>query len=80
MIDAQTKRRLEVSRSGKAGPYIMVPLDQVEAVRGLLDTGGFRYWVDEAAISLDGNPYITVVNFSRETNPDAVQTLLDSAS
>lgn len=78
MIDVTTKRPLCVLADGDAGPYIMVPVQQIEAVRALLDQNSIRYWVDEEAISLDGNPEITVVNLGQRTDPAAVQEVLDS--
>lgn len=78
MIDVTTKKPLPVLTDGNAGPYIMVPVEQIDTVRALLDQNSIRYWVDEEAISLDGNPEITVVNLGQGTDPAAVQGILDS--
>ena len=78
MIDTSTDKPLYVSTDGEAGPYIMVPVMQLERVRTLLDTDKTPYWVDEEAISLDGKPEITVINLGRGTDPINVQRLLDS--
>jgi hypothetical protein len=80
MTDAATHKPLRVSTDGTAGPFIMVPLNQLDQVRQLLDRHRIRYWVEENAISLDGGPYITVINLGREGNAVAVQALLDGAS
>ncbi len=80
MIDVVTKKPLHVSTDGTAGPYIRVPLDQLDDVRRLLDKGGIPYSVDEDAISLNGRPYVTVLDLGRGADPVAVQKLLDSAS
>ena len=77
MIDVVTKKRLYVSTDGTAGPYIMVPLDQLDEVRQLLDQHRIRYWVDEDAISLNGKPYVTVIDLGRGTDAAAVQAILD---
>jgi hypothetical protein len=79
MIDISTERPLYVSTDGTAGPYIMVPLDQLDAVRRLLDQHSIRYSVDEDAISLNDKPYVTVVDLGRGGDAPAVQTILDNA-
>ncbi|REJ75209.1 MAG: hypothetical protein DWQ34_27265 [Planctomycetota bacterium] len=80
MIDVSTSKSLEVSTDGDAGPYIMVPVKQIDDVRSLLDDNNIPYWVDEDAISLDGKPEVTVVNLGRGSDPASVQKILDSAS
>ncbi len=78
MIDTKTRRRLSVSTDGNAGPYIMVPVDQLSEVRSLLDSNNVGYWVDDEAISLDGKPETTVINLGRGVDAAKVQCLLDS--
>ena len=77
MIDATTHQRLRVSTDGTAGPYIMVPVSQLDDVKALLHDRHVNYWVDENAISLDGKPEIAIVNLGRGANASAVQTVLD---
>lgn len=79
MIDISTNNPLRVSTDGDAGPYIMVPVEQIDHVRRLLDANNVPYWVDEVAISLDGKPEITVVNLGGGADADAVQAMLDNA-
>ncbi len=79
MIDSSTKKPLCVSTAGDASPYIMLPVEQVDEVRALLDAHDISYWVDEHAISIDGEPEVTVVNLGRDVDPDAVQSILDGA-
>jgi hypothetical protein len=55
----------------------MVPVGQLNEVRGLLESHQIRYWVDENAISLDGQPAVAVVNFGRGTEGPKVQAILD---
>jgi len=45
MIDATTQVPLEVSTDGDGGPYIIVPLKQIDEVRELLDSNSISYWV-----------------------------------
>lgn len=79
MIDSTTKQPLYVSTDGDTGPYIMVPVQQIDDVRSLLDANAVPYWVDEEAISLDGKPEVTVVNLGRGADPGTVQAILDNA-
>jgi hypothetical protein len=78
MVDTRTRERLRVSTDGNAGPYIMVPVDQLDETRSLLDASNVGYWVDEQAISLDGKPEITVINLGRGGDVARIQRLLDS--
>ncbi|MCH7988716.1 MAG: hypothetical protein IID46_06125 [Planctomycetes bacterium] len=80
MIDVSTKKPLYVSSDGHSGPYIMVPVEQIDDVRKLLDTNNILYDVDEDAISLDGKPAVTVVNLGHDSDAEAVQNILDQAS
>jgi hypothetical protein len=79
MTDTTTQRQLRVSTDGTAGPYLMLPLAQVDEVKTLLDQHRIRYWVEENAISINDGPYICVINFGREGNAAAVQAILDAA-
>lgn len=80
MIDVSTKKRLRVSTDGDAVPYIMLPVQQIEDVRALLDASSIPYWVDENAISLDEGPEVTVVNLGHDADAATVQSILDNAS
>ena len=80
MIDGSTKKPLCVSTDGDAGSYVMVPVQQIDEVRTLLDANSVVYWVDENAISLDGKPEVTVVNLGHGTDAASVQSILDNAS
>jgi hypothetical protein len=77
VIDTTTRQPLHVSTDGDAGPYIMVPVAQLDKVTALLEMNKVPHWVDEEAISLDGKPEIAVVNLGRGSNPAMVQSLLD---
>lgn len=80
MNDTSTKKPLSVSGDGDVGPYIMVPVKQLDDVRALLDANTIPYWVDANAISLDGKPEVTVINLWRGADAATVQNILDSAS
>jgi hypothetical protein len=79
MNDTSTGERLRVSTAGDAGPYIDVPLSQVEDVCKRLDREGIPYWVDPLAISFEGEPEVTIINFSRYVDASRVQAILDEA-
>lgn len=79
MIDLTTKEPLRVSTDGTAGPYIMVPLSQLDELVRLLAGHGIAHWVEEDVISLDGEPEVAVVNLGRGGDSGAVQTILDGA-
>jgi hypothetical protein len=79
MTDAATKKPIRVSTDGTAGPYIMVPVSQLDEIRRLLDGRGVSYWVEENAISLNGAPEVAVIDLGRGGDAAAVQTILDSS-
>jgi hypothetical protein len=79
VIDSATHNRITVSTDGNAGPYIMVPVDQLDMVTALLRDNAIAFWVDADAISLDGKPEIVVINLGRGVDATRVQRLLDQA-
>jgi hypothetical protein len=58
----------------------MLPLAQLDEVTKLLDKNEISYWVDEEALSLDGEPEVIWINLKRGSNAATVQSLLDSIS
>jgi hypothetical protein len=79
MTDITTHRPIRVSTDGTSGPYIMVPVDLLEKVRGLLVENDIPHWVDHIAISVDGRPAVTVINLGRMADSSVIQDLLDAA-
>jgi hypothetical protein len=80
MKNATTKEPLYVSTDGTAGPYIMVPVSRLDAVRQLLKEHQIPCSVDELAISLDGEPEVTVVDLGRRGDAKKVQQILDTVA
>jgi len=80
MTDTTTRRPIRVSTDGRAGPYIMVPVELLEKVRKLLVENNIPHWVDHNAISVDGRPAVTVINLGQKADPSRVQDLLDAAA
>lgn len=58
----------------------MLPKEQLDEVRHLLEINQIRFWVDHQPISIDGKPAVVVINLGRRTNPQHVQTILDAAA
>jgi hypothetical protein len=77
MMDAMTREPLRVSTDGTAGPYIMVPVVQLEDVRRLLEARDVPYSVEDEVISLNGEPEVAVVDLGRGADARAVQEILD---
>ena len=79
MIDEMNKDGLRVSTDGIAGPFLMVPVTQLDAVLAVLNRHKFRYWFDAEAISLDNEPATTVINCGRSGEAVRIQAILDEA-
>lgn len=77
MIDSITRERIVIHTEGTSGPYLMVAQEQLEALTNALRDRNVPHWVDEDAISLDGEPAVAVVNLGRGADVSAVQSLLD---
>lgn len=77
MIDTTTDRPLHVSTDGGAGPYIMIPVTQLDRVKTVLNAHQIHYWVDEEAISLDGKPEVAVINLEQGCDANEIQHILD---
>lgn len=73
-----TTKPLQVLAEGDAGPYIVVPVDQIDEVCALLDAHNISYWVDEEAYSFEGEPEVTFFNLKYGTDAAAVQKILDA--
>ena len=78
MIDIITHKPIEVSTDGGAGPYLIVPFEQLPKITALLDTNRVSYWVDEEVLSIDDEPEVAFVNLDEQTDAARVQQLLDS--
>jgi hypothetical protein len=78
MINITTRKPLHVSSDGTAGPYIRVPLSQLDDVHRLLDRHGVRHRVEENAVSLNGAPAIAIIDLGRGADAAAVQSILDA--
>ena len=80
MTDSTTQQRMRVSAGGKSRPYIMLPLDQLDAVKRILDKNQVSFWVDGTAISINGKPEVVVINLGRGADAEQIQKMLDTAN
>lgn len=80
MIDTQTRRPIRISTDGTGGPYIMVPIPQLDELRTLLQVHDVPHWVESGAVSLDGRAAIAVINLGRGADVARVQSLLNRVS
>jgi hypothetical protein len=78
MIDVTTGKPLLVGGRDTIRPYIDVAVSQLDEVQRLLQEHGIHHWADEQAISFNGSPYMTVINFDRGADAEAIQAILDS--
>lgn len=77
MNDSTTGERIIVNDAGIAGPYIIVPLDQLDDVCRLLKDHQISFEADEWAVSSDDEPLRTVVTLGRGTEARRIQQVLD---
>ncbi len=78
MIDVITHKPIEVSTDGGAGPYLIVPFEQLNKITALLDSDRVSYSVDEEVLSVGDEPEVAFINLDEETDAMRVQRLLDS--
>ena len=78
VLDVLTEQPLNVSTDGTAGPYIIVPLSQLDQLKQLLKQNGVAFSVEKTGISLNGKPVDVVVNLELGANIEAIQRILDS--
>lgn len=77
MVKTETVPRLEVLTAKEAGPYIIVPMTQLDDLRRVLDAHQIRYEVDDTAYQIEDEPEVTFVSFLRGTQAEVIQALLD---
>jgi hypothetical protein len=79
MIDTETQAPLKISTDGDAGPYLMVPLNQVPAVHHVLEENGIAHAIAEDAIQWDDRPAIAIIDFDVRADVARIQAILDAA-
>ncbi len=78
MIDTIPRKPIKVETNWGVEPYIDVPLEQLNAVKALLDANQVSYWVDEEVLLIDDGPEIALIMLDEHTDVEMVQRLLDN--
>ena len=81
MNDMHTNKPLQILTHGmseRIGPWLRVSQRQIKDVEQLLEAHGIRFATEENTLSMNGGPFMTVINMRPGTDPQAVQTILDS--
>ena len=78
MTDVTTNQPLRVSSDPTVGPYLELPVIQLDDVQRLLDSRGIAYCVDENYLSFDGGPEMATIDLGRGGDAIVVQAILDS--
>jgi hypothetical protein len=79
VLDIETQSRLVVHVEGDAGPYLLVPVDQLADVRGVLERNRIAHSLASDAIRLDGKLAVAIIDFGRRAEAGAIQAALDAA-
>jgi hypothetical protein len=79
MIDIETQAPLKINTDGDAGPYLMVPLNQLPEVRRVLEHNGIKHVIEDDAIQWDDKPVIAIVDFDYRADVAKIQAALDAA-
>jgi hypothetical protein len=77
MVDSFTKKPIRVIDDGAGDPYIIWRVDQLVAVKRILDGAGCRYDIDDEQLSINGQPFVTIVSLEPGADVAAIQKLLD---
>lgn len=80
MIDVTTQKPIAVRYAEGVAGFVRVPVSQLGEIRRVLDAQGFRYWVSDGRLSINGGPERTRIQFSHSVDPKAVQSALDQAN
>lgn len=72
---------MRIATDARAGSYLIVPFEQVNAVKQVLDQAHIHYWLDRTDVSMSGGPVHSVINFGKNANVGHhIQEFLDRAS
>ena len=79
MTDIELKKPLAVRNEGKAGPYLLVSIEQIEEVESVLSGAKIPYLLSREAVEFEGHHAIAMIDFGRRADPSTIQAALDSA-
>ena len=74
-----TKKPIQVRAGELPWPFIFLPLEQVDAVKRVLEAQGVRYYTRGSGVSWDEGPWMTSIHLEYKTNVAEVQGALDCA-
>jgi hypothetical protein len=77
MPDDQTEIPLRVLSNKIAGPYLRLPVAQLDQIRLRLDREAIPYRVDSHTLSIAGAPETTYVYFGPEGDAARIQAILN---
>ena len=77
MNDVELNTKLTVRAEGDAGPYLLVPIQQLQEVEAVLRAAGVRFSTSRDAIQMDGHDAIALLDFGRQADAMRIQALLD---
>jgi hypothetical protein len=78
MNDIELHQPLRVKTEGTAGPYLMLPVLQLNEVERILTEAGVSYSVSRDAIRTDGHEAVALVDFGRRADASSIQAVLDA--
>lgn len=78
MIDVELNDRLTVHTEGDAGPYLMVPIQQLAQVEAVLHNAHITYSLSRDVVQVDGHDADALIDFGRRADPARIQTILDN--
>jgi hypothetical protein len=78
MIDIELHTPLLIRTEGNAGPYLLVPIQQIENVEAVLRAARIAFSISRDAVQLNGHDAIALVDFGRRADAAAIQAVLDA--
>lgn len=80
MVDVTSGKPLTVEPNEYAGPFLRVAVDQLPAVRTVLDEHQVFYWLDHSPVGIPGGPLVHYINFGHKGSARIgdIQRLLDA--
>lgn len=78
MTDATSQKPLTIFVGEGGYAHLIVPATQLEQVKALFDANNVLCWADEELLSVDDEPEVGFISFSRKADLGFAQRLLDS--
>ncbi len=78
MVDVELNTPVKLWDGGRAGPFLMIPLRQVESVGAALTAAGIKYSRSRDAVQKEGHEPIVLVEFGSRGDAARIQAVLDA--